>query len=187
MQLINISNTIDAKWIKFNKNQKIVVLIIVQIVKNNKFQVDIFFFLDDSESIDKIFVQNIVIIKLRFEKSVVLVVSSSSIVVTLLNNDQATHARFKNLLNFDAFNIYNIKRNTNRWELIRKTNLIFWNEFLMQRKHDIVAINRTINDLYDVEENISFDNKIVCFCDDFKHSLSIVFNRLSRINVNICI
>ena len=37
MQLIDVSKTIDAKWTKFNENQKIVVSIIVQIVKNNEF------------------------------------------------------------------------------------------------------------------------------------------------------
>ena len=37
------------------------------VVKNNEFQVDNLFFVDDSESIDKIFVQNIEIIKLHFE------------------------------------------------------------------------------------------------------------------------
>ena len=87
MQLIDVSKTVDAKWTKFNENQKIVVSIIVQIVKNNEFQVDNLFFLDDFENIDKIFVQNIVMIKLRFENRIVLVVASSSIIVTLLNDD----------------------------------------------------------------------------------------------------
>ena len=131
MQLIDVSKTADEKWAKFNENQKIVASIIVQIVKNNEFQVDNLFFLDDSESIDKIFVQNIVMTKLRFENRIVFVVASSSIVVTLLNDDQTAHARFKISLNFDAFNICDIKKNTNRCELIRKTNLIFWDKTLM--------------------------------------------------------
>ena len=187
MQLIDVSKTADEKWAKFNENQKIVVSIIVQIVKNNEFQVDNLFFLDDFENIDKIFVQNIVMTKLRFENRIVLVVASSSIVVTLLNDDQTTHARFKISLDFDAFNICDIKKSTNRCELIRKTNLIFWNETLMQRKHDMIAISRTISDLCDVDESISFDDKIVCFCDDFKQYFSIVSNRSSRIIINIYI
>ena len=187
MQLIDISKTVDEKWVEFNENQKIVVSIIVQIVKSNEFQVDSLFFLDDFESIDKIFVQNIVMTKLRFENRIVLVVASSSIVVTLLNDDQTTHARFKISLDFDAFNICDIKKSTNRYELIRKTNLIFWDEILMQRKHDMITINRTINDLCDVDESISFDDKIVYFCDDFKQCLSIVSNRSSRIIINMCI
>ena len=125
MQLIDASKTVDEKWAKFNENQKIVVSIIVQIVKNNEFQVDNLFFLDDFENIDKIFVQNIVMTKLRFENRIVLVVASSNIIVTLLNDDQTTHARFKISLDFDASNICDIKKNTNRYELIRKTNLIF--------------------------------------------------------------
>ena len=50
-----------------------------------------------------------------------------------------------------------------------------------------MIINRTINDLCDVDKSISFDDKIVCFCDDFKQSLSIVFNKSSKIIINICI
>ena len=51
----------------------------------------------------------------------------------------------------------------------------------------MIAINRTISDLCDIDESIFFDDKIVCFCDDFKQCLSIVFNRSSRIIINICI
>ena len=125
--------------------------------------------------------------KLRFENRIVLVVASSNIIVTLLNDDQTTHARFKISLDFDALNICDIKKSTNRCELIRKTNLIFWDETLMQRKHEMIAINRTINDLCDVDKNILFNDKIVCFCDDFKQYLSIVFNKSSRTIINICI
>ena len=125
MQLIDISKIVDTKWAKFNENQKIVVLVIVQIVKNNEFQIDNLFFFDDFEDINKILVQIIVMIKLRFDNRIVLVVASSSIVVTLLNDNQTTHARFKISLDFDTSNICNIKKNTNRYELIRKTNLIF--------------------------------------------------------------
>ena len=187
MQLIDVSKTVDEKWVKFNENQKIVVSVIVQIVKNNEFQVDNLFFLDDFESIDKIFVQNIVMTKSRFENRIVLVVTSSNIVVTLLNDDQTTHARFKISLDFDDSSICDIKKSTNRYELIRKTNLIFWNEIFMRRKHDMMTINQTISDLCDVDESISFDDKIVCFCDDFKQCLSIVSNRSSKIIINICI
>ena len=187
MQLIDVSKIIDTKWIKFNENQKIVISIIVQIVKNNRFQVDNLFFLDDLENIDKLLVQNIVIIKLYFENRIVLVVASSSINVTLLNNDQMIHVRFKISLEFDTSNICNIKKSTNRYELIRKTNLIFWDETFTQRKHNIITINRTINNLCDVAKSISFDDKIVCFYDNFKQCLSIISNKSSKISINISI
>ena len=147
----------------------------------------IFFLLDDFKNIDKIFVQNIIMTKLRFENRIALVVASSGIVVTLLNDDRTTHARFKISFDFDAFNICDIKKNTDRCELIQKTNFSFWDEIFMQRKHDIITISRTINNLCDVDESISFDDKIVCFCNDFKYYLSMISNRSSRMIINICI
>ena len=47
----------------------------------------------------------------------------------------------------------------------------------MQRKFDIFVVNRIIIDLYfEMNEFISFDNKIVCFCENFKQCTFVCSN-----------
>ena len=70
-------------------------------MRDNNYKIDQLFFLDNFNDTSKIFVQNIIIIKFRFKKIIVLVVAFSSIVVTLLNSDLITYSRFKILLNFN--------------------------------------------------------------------------------------
>ena len=69
--------------------------IIINAMRENEHDLKQLFFLDDLESTNKIFVQNIVMTKLRFEKFIVLVVAFFDIAITLLNDDQIAHARFK--------------------------------------------------------------------------------------------
>ena len=64
-------------------------------MRENDHDLNQLFFLDNLESTKKIFVQNIVMRKFRFEKFIVLVVAIFDIIVTLLNDDQIAHARFK--------------------------------------------------------------------------------------------
>ena len=98
---------------------------IIDVVETNEFNVDQLFFLDESEDTNKIFVQNIVMIKLRFEERIVLVVTSFDIAATLLNDDQTAHSRFKISLDFESNSLCNIKKTNHLIELIREIDLIF--------------------------------------------------------------
>ena len=94
-------------------------------MRDNNYEIDQLFFLDNFDDTSKIFIQNIVIIKFRFEKIIVLVVAFSSIAITLLNDDSIVYSRFKILLNFNFQNVYNISKKTNRVELLKIAKLIF--------------------------------------------------------------
>ena len=69
-----------------NENQKKTTNRIIEIVNNNK-SLEQFFFLDDFDDTNKIFVQNTIIIKLRFENIIVFFIVFCDIVTTFLNND----------------------------------------------------------------------------------------------------
>ena len=77
---------------------------------NNKYNTNQFFFLNNLEDTNKIFVQNIVINMFRIERIIVLIVASLNIVTTLLNKNQIVHVRFKIFLNIIKNNICNIKK-----------------------------------------------------------------------------
>ena len=71
---------------------------IINTIQNNKFELKKLFFLNDSNSTNKIFVQNIVITKLQLQNYIVLTITFFDIAVTFFNNDQTAHVRFKKIL-----------------------------------------------------------------------------------------
>ena len=185
LKLTSFRENVETAWNKLNSNQLHAVQSILNVVRVNEFNTNQFFFLDDLEGTNKIFVQNIVMNILRFEITIVLIVAFFDIVATLLEKDQIAHVRFKIFLNFNRDSVCKIEKNTFLIDLIKRTKLIFWNEFLMQRKYDIITVNRTISDLCDVNEFISFDNKISCFCEDFKQCTLVCSNINKKIIVNM--
>ena len=194
LTLIVSSDVVVADWKRLNANQLTAINRIVQIVHENEYKIDQLFFMNDFEETEKIFVQNIVMIKLRAIKLsnenkliIVLAMISSDIVVTLLKSDTTTHFKFKISLNSKDENICSIKKNSDRVELIKTIKLIFWDEILMQRKWDFMIVSRTFSDLCDVEDTVSFEKKIVCFCEDFKQCLSVVSNKSRNTIVNMCL
>ena len=125
LKLTSFQNDVDDVWNKFNLDQLHAVDFIVNNVYNNQFDTKQFYFLNDFENTNKIFVQNIVLNKLRFENFIAFVVASFDIATTLLNKNQIAHFQFKISLNFDENNFCNISKNTKLIELIRRTKLIF--------------------------------------------------------------
>ncbi len=93
------------------------------LLRTNSFEI---FFFGNLNDIDKIFVQNIVIIKFRSkEQHIVLVVVFLNIVATFFDDNYIAYLRFKKLLNFDNISLYNIKKDSQRKKLLKETCLIF--------------------------------------------------------------
>ena len=119
MKLTFLKNVINAKYVKLNAKQKLTIDRIIDVVDDDNFDVNQLFFLNDFDDTNKIFMQNIVMIKLRARDDIILVVVFFDITITLLNDDQTTHVRFKISFDFDAQTLCNIKKNSNRARLIK--------------------------------------------------------------------
>ncbi len=87
------------------------------------------FFLDGPGGTGKTFVQNTCLARLHARGLIVLAVATTGIAATLLSGGTTAHSRFnipdKDL---DADSICNIPKGTQLAELLRTTNLIFWDE-----------------------------------------------------------
>lgn len=118
---------------------------------------------------------------------IVLAVASSGIAATLLDGGSTAHSRFKIPLDTTNEITYNIKKGTDRAELIKRAKLIFWDEAPMQHKHDFTAVSCTLSNLCDVSENVSLGGKVVCFCGDFRQTLPVVPGRPRGTIINMCI
>jgi ATP-dependent DNA helicase PIF1 len=69
------------------------------------------------------------------------------------------------------------RRARNFAELLRTTNLIFWDEAVMCHKHAFEAVSRTLQDLRGAEDPrklLPFGGVTVCFCGDFRQILPVV-------------
>ena len=83
------------------------------------------FFLDGFGDTGKIFLINLILMKIRCDGDIALITISSGIVVILLNEGTTTHSRFKILIDIEFDSIYNIPAQSHLTELIRETKLIF--------------------------------------------------------------
>lgn len=77
--------------------------------------------------------------------------TSSGIAALLLPEGITSHSRFKIPLNVNEDSICDIKRNTQLYDLIKRTALIIWDEVPMQYKYYFIAVHRTLTDLLDNE------------------------------------
>lgn len=76
---------------------------------------------------------------------------ASGIAALLLPGGITSHSRFKIPLNVNEDSVCDIKRNTQLYELIKRTALVIWYEVPMQHKHCFTAVHRTLTDLLDNE------------------------------------
>lgn len=150
---------------KMNKDQFKVYNIVIEVVFLFIFKVT-FFFLDGLGGIGKIFVYNIILVKIRFIGNIVLVVVLLGIVVELLEGGRIVYLRFKILILIFEISICNILIQSFLVELIRNVLIIIWDEVLMMYRYVFECVYRIFFDIMK-NENL-FGGKIVLFGGDFR-------------------
>ena len=111
--------------IYLNVNQRAAFDVLCQAITSDEKD---FFFLEDFDDIDKIFLINLMLVKIHFENCIALSIIFSGIVTTLLNDDIITHSRFKISIDIQSNSTCNIPAQSNLANLLRETDLMFWNE-----------------------------------------------------------
>ena len=144
------------------------------------------FFLNGAGGTGKTMVQNTVMQKLRSEQKVALAVASSGIAATLLQGGRTAHSRFKIPLDSDATSSCGIKKGTNLAELMKRAQVIFWDESPMQSRYDMEAVSRSLQDICG-NDQAWFGGKVVCFCGDFRQTLPVVPGGSSGQVIEACV
>ena len=102
--------------------------------------------------------------------------ATSGIAANLLDGGQTAHSIFKIPIQIFDDSTCNINVTSDLAELIRKADIIIWDEAVMAHKHLFMAVHRTISDIVSADDpslkNKWFGNKIVIFGGDFRHSES---------------
>ncbi|CAF0714504.1 unnamed protein product [Brachionus calyciflorus] len=113
-----------------------------------------------------------------FKKIVERVQKNSSIAALLLPGGRTAHSRFKIPLNLNNTSCCDISIQSDLAELIRKADLVIWDEAPMMHRHAFEAVDRTFKDLMKVKnplfEKIFFGNKVMLFGGDFRQILPVI-------------
>jgi len=129
---------------RFNDDERNAYEIILNVVTNKQGKL---FFVYGSGGIGKTFVWTTLLSRLRGQGKIVLAVASSRIASLLLPGGRTAHSRFKISIDLHDESTCNITQQMKVAELLRKANLIIWDEAPMMHCRAFEAVNRTLRDL----------------------------------------
>ncbi|XP_019097480.1 PREDICTED: ATP-dependent DNA helicase PIF1-like [Camelina sativa] len=138
----------------------------------------IFFFLNGPGGTGKTYLYTTLITKLRAMKKVVLPVASSGIAALLLPGGRTAHSRFKIPINLHEHSMCDIRKGSMLAELLRKTDLIIWDEAPMTHRFAFEAVDRSMRDLLAEDDPKAmhklFGGKTVLLGGDFRQILPVI-------------
>jgi len=110
------------------------------------------FFVYGSGGIGKTFVWTTLMSCLRGQGKIVLAVASSGITSLLFLGGKIAHSRFKIPIDLHDESTCNITQQMKVAELVRKADLIIWDEAPMMHRRTFKAIDRTLHDLMQLDD-----------------------------------
>ncbi|GBP55934.1 ATP-dependent DNA helicase PIF1 [Eumeta japonica] len=160
------------KYQKLNTEQKYVVDTILNAVNNPTERK--LFYLDGPGGTGKTFVFTTILHILRSENKLCLPVAFSGIAATLLDGGRTAHSRFKIPINSDVDSTSHMSLGSPAAKLLKETHLIIWDEAPMTKCHDIVVVDRLLQDI--MKNKLPFGGKTLLFEGDFRQILPVVVN-----------
>ena len=133
---------------------------------NDHKQYPVVFFIDGPGGTGKTFLYNTLIAKVRFQSKVALGLASSGIAALLLPGGRIVHSRLKVPIDIAELSVCNISKQSSLAQLIRRTNLLVWDEACMSNKHVTECIDRSLR--YICSSGIPFGGKVVVFGGNFR-------------------
>jgi len=140
------SLTVDANNAenRLNGDQRNAYETILNAVRNKEGKL---FFVYANGGTGKTFVWRTLLSRLRGQGKIVLAIASSGIASLLLPSGRTAHSRFKIPIDLHDESICNITQQIKVAELVRKADLIIWDEAPMMHRRAFEAVDRTLRDL----------------------------------------
>ncbi len=136
------------------------------------------FFVDGSGGISKTFVWTTLLSRLRGQCKIMLTIASLGIASLLLLGGRTAHSRFKIPIDLHNESTYNITQQMKVVELVRKANLIIWDEAPMMHCRAFEVVDQTMRDLMQLDDAQAtekiFGGKTVVLGGDFRQILPLV-------------
>ncbi len=171
----SLTTDVDNAEDRLNDDQRSAYETILNAVTNKEGKM---FFMYGNGGTDKTFVCTTLLSHLRGQGKIVLAVASSGIASLLLMGGRTAHSRFKILIDLHDESTCNITQHMKVAELVRKVDLIIWDEAPMMHRRTFKIVDRTLRDLMQLDhaqatEKI-FGGKVVVLGGDFRQILLVV-------------
>jgi hypothetical protein len=161
---INVNNVED----KLNDDQRNTYETILNAMTNKDGKL---FFVYGNGGIGKTFVWTTLLSRLRGQGKIVLAITSSGIASLWLLGGRTAHSRFKIPIDLHNESTCNITQMMKVAELVRKYDLIIWDEAPMMHRQAFKAVDRTLRDLMQLDDAHAtekiFGGKTVVLGGDF--------------------
>ena len=136
------------------------------------------FFVDGPGGTGKTFLYKQVLNYVRSKNKIALAVASSGIAALLLPGGRTAHSRLKIPIKLQSTSTLNLPLQSDNADLIRKAEIILWDEAPMAHRHAYEALDRSLRDIMKTVDpslsNMVFGGKIICFGGDFRQILPVV-------------
>ncbi|RXK40560.1 hypothetical protein M231_02212 [Tremella mesenterica] len=130
------------------------------------------FFLDGPGGTGKTFVEQICLAEVRVQGKIALAVASSGVAALLLPGGRTAHSRFKIPVQTGPESTCPVSAQSALAELFRQTDLIVWDEAVMQHCHCFAAVDRMLQDCR--EDSAPFGGITVVFAGDLRQCLPVI-------------
>ena len=120
----------------------------------------------------KTFAFSVLSAKLRSQGRIVLNVASTGLAAQNLEGGRTAHSRFKIPIPILEDSTCRIKAQSDLAKLVKESALIIWDEVFSSHRFNIEAVDRTLQDIMENEED--FGGKVVCLAGDPRQTLPIV-------------
>jgi len=136
------------------------------------------FFIDGPGGTGKSFLNTQVLNYIRSKSKIALAVASSGIAALLLPGGRTAHSRLKIPIKLTATSTLNLPLQSVHADLIKKAEIILWDEAPMTHRHAYEALDRSLRDVMKTTdpalEQVPFGGKLICFGGDFRQILPVV-------------
>lgn len=111
---------------------------------------------------------------IRSRGEIVLNVASSGMAALLLDGGRTAHSRFSIPLQVNETSTCSISVDSELASLLLQAKLIIWDEAPMLHRHCFEALNRTLKDIAQANNNKPFGGKTITFGGDFRQILPVI-------------
>lgn len=157
------------------------------IVNSISDQIGGIFFIDAPGGTGKTFVTNLLLANVRKQNKIAVAVASSGIAATLLPGGRTAHSTFKLPLDLAANDeaVCKINKNSGMGEVLKRCQLIVWDECTMAHRRALEALNKTLQDLRN--NNHLMGGLIVVLSGDFRQTLPVISKGTKADQIRACL
>src|SRR5512145_443822 len=144
------------------------------------------FFIDGPGGTGKSTLLKHILAKVRLSGKIALAVASSGIASLLLMGGRTAHSTFRIPIKLNENSTCSIYKQSHLKALIEKASLIIWDEAPMTHLHAFEAVDRTLRDLMNNEQE-PFGGKVFVLSGDFRQILPVVVRGTPADTIDACL